>query len=57
MAVGGLACYAIGLAMHIWWNEWLRTSDFMYNLGHGILPLAIYNFGAGIWRERNKPEE
>jgi hypothetical protein len=57
MAVIGGGCYLEGLLLHTFMNEWLRTSDFMYNLGHGVAPLALYNFGAGYFRETNKPEE
>jgi hypothetical protein len=57
MLVIGLGCYLEGLLLHLFMNEWLRTSDFAYNIGHGFFPLAIYNFGAGKLREINKPEE
>jgi hypothetical protein len=58
----GLGCYLAGLVLHFVGPpsdkvEWLRTSDFLYNIGHGFFPLAIYNFMAGRLREVNKPEE
>jgi hypothetical protein len=61
----GFACYLSGLWLHFVGPpsaepgkvEWLRTSDFLYNIGHGFFPLAVYNFLAGHLREVNKPED
>jgi hypothetical protein len=52
----GIGCYAAGLALHLMAPQWLRTSDYLYNIGHGFAPLAVYNWLAGSLRERNKPE-
>lgn len=61
----GAGCYLAGLWLHHLGPaptcpsevEWLRTSDFLFNIGHGFFPLAIYNMLAGRLREVNKPEE
>ena len=57
LALVGLACYAAGLTLHLYNLSWLRTSDFLYNIGHGFFPLAVFNALAGRLREVNKPEE
>ena len=57
MGVAGLVCYVGGWIMHVLTPDWLRTSDFLYNIGHGFFPLAVYNMLAGRLRELNRPED
>jgi hypothetical protein len=57
MLVLGLVPYAIGTGMVWWLPDNLELRDFIRNLGHGFFPLAVYNFGAGYFREVNKPEK
>jgi hypothetical protein len=52
----GLVCYVIGLSLH-YIGDWLRTSDFFFNLGHAFFPLGVFGYLSGPLKEVNKPEE